>query len=143
MSMDQSHDGTEPVQTGDPTQALPATAEPQDTPATPSTAEAPVAEAEDTRRYAEPVTPPVAAGTAALAAPAAPAGPASEVPRGPHAAAILLGAFAIAVAALAILRETTHLTVNWSQLGPGSIIVAGVLLLVIGVVGLARRERGR
>lgn len=140
MSMDQSHDGTEPVQTGDPTQALPATAEPQDTPATPSTAEAPVAEAENTRRYAEPVTPPVAARTAA---PAAPAGPASEVPRGPHAAAILLGAFAIAVAALAILRETTHLTVNWSQLGPGSIIVAGVLLLVIGVVGLARRERGR
>lgn len=133
--MDQSHDGTEPVEAGDPTQALPSTGEPQDAPT------APVSEAGSTRRYAEPVTP-AAAATPAVA-PAAPAVTAPERPRGPHAAAILLGVFAIAVAALAILRETTDLTVNWSQLGPGSVIVAGLLLLLIGVVGLTRRERGR
>ncbi|WP_458533486.1 hypothetical protein [Oryzihumus sp.] len=133
MSMDQSHDGTEPVESGDPTQALPATGEPQDAPSAPVS--------EDTQRYAEPVTP-AAAATPAVA-PAAPTVTAPERPRGPHAAAILLGVFAIAVAALAILRETTDLTVSWSQLGPGSVIVAGLLLLLIGVVGLTRRERGR
>ena len=136
--MDQSHDGTEPVEAGDPTQALPSTGEPQDAPAAPT---APVSEAADTQRYAEPVTP-AGAATPAVA-PAAPATTAPERPRGPHAAAILLGVLAIAVAALAILRETTDLTVNWSQLGPGSVIVAGLLLLLIGVVGLTRRERGR
>ena len=131
--MDQSHDGTEPVEAGDPTQALPSTGEPQDAPSAPV--------GEDTRRYAEPVTPADAATPAV--APAAPAVTSPERPRGPHAAAILLGVFAVAVAALAILRETTDLTVNWSQLGPGSVIVAGLLLLLIGVVGLTRRERGR
>jgi len=131
MSMDQSHDGTEPVEAGDATRALPSTAEPQDAPTAP---EAPVSETGDTQRYAEPVTP---------AATAAPVVSAPERPRGPHAAAILLGVFAIAVAALAILRETTNLTVSWSELGPGSIIVAGVLLLLIGVVGLTRRGGGR
>jgi len=134
MSMDQSHDGTEPVESADPTQALPpSSAEPQDAPSAPV--------GEDTQRYAEPVTP--AAVATPAASPEAPAVTAPERPRGPHAAAILLGVFAIAVAALAILRETTHLTVNWSQLGPGSVIVAGLLLLLIGVVGLTRRERGR
>ncbi|GAA1248845.1 hypothetical protein FB474_0522 [Oryzihumus leptocrescens] len=131
--MDQSHDGTEPVEAGDPTQALPSTGEPQDAPSAPV--------GEDTQRYAESVTP-AAAATPAVA-PAAPAVTSPERPRGPHAAAILLGVFAIAVAALAILRETTDLTVSWSQLGPGSVIVAGLLLLLIGVVGLTRRERGR
>ena len=134
--MDQSHDGTQPVEAGDAPRALPSTGEPQDAPTAPQ-----ATVSWDTQRYAEPVAP--AATAAPAVAPAAPAVSAPERPRGPHAAAILLGVFAIAVAALAILRETTDLTVSWSQLGPGSVIVAGLLLLLIGVVGLTRRERGR
>jgi len=81
-------------------------------------------------------------GAGAPPAPAQPAGAAAPArPSGPNAAAILLGLVCLVVAVLVILRETAHLSVNWAALGPGAVIAAGVLLLVIGVVGLARRER--
>src|SRR6476469_5798478 len=73
-------------------------------------------------------------GAGAPPAPAQPAGAAAPArPRGPNAAAILLGLVCLVVAVLVILRETAHLSVNWAALGPGAVIAAGVLLLVIGV----------
>lgn len=116
MNMDRSTDGTQPVEAQDATQQLPAS-EPQDTPPAPQVAQAP-------------------------APPSAGSGQGTpEGPRGPNAGAVLLAVVALAVAVLAILRETTDLSVNWSAVGPGAVIGAGVLLLLIGVVGLAQRER--
>ena len=61
-------------------------------------------------------------------------------PKGPHAAPVVLGLVALAMAALIIANETTGLRVDWSRLGPGAIVGLGVLLVVLGAVGLVRRR---
>ena len=150
MSMDRSQDGTQPIEVEDATQSLPA-AEPQDVPSAPPVAQSPAPEpgapdrnvpgpgpgttqaAPERTGYAAPVT------SAASPSPVAATTP--ERPKGPNAGAILLGLLALAVAVLAILRQTTDLSINWSAVGPGAVIAAGVLLLAVGVVGMARRER--
>ncbi len=62
-------------------------------------------------------------------------------PKGPNASAIVAGLVAIVLGGLIIANETTAWNVDWSGLGPGAIVVVGVVLAVIGAVGLARRER--
>ena len=146
--MDKSQDGTQPVEAEDATQALHAP-EPQDVPPTTPSAQSAPREADAPERPAP--VPEIAApapdrtGYAAPVTSAAPSTPvavtAPDRPRGPNAAAILLGAIALAVAVLAILRETTDVTINWSAIGPGAVIAAGLLMLVVGVVGLTQRER--
>jgi hypothetical protein len=66
-------------------------------------------------------------------------GPPSR-PTGPNASAIILGLVAMLLAGLVIARETMDLTVDWSRLGPGTIIGLGVVMVVIGAVGLVRRR---
>ena len=61
-------------------------------------------------------------------------------PKGPNAAAIVLGMVALAVAALIIATETNDLRVDWSRLGPGAIVGIGLLLVVLGAIGLVRRH---
>lgn len=61
-------------------------------------------------------------------------------PKGPNAAAVVLGVVALALAALIIVSETTTWRVDWSGLGPGAIVVIGVVFVVLGVVGLVRRR---
>ena len=61
-------------------------------------------------------------------------------PRGPHAAPVVLGLVALAMAALVIAGETTSLRVDWSRLGPGAIVAIGVVMVVLGAVGLVRRH---
>lgn len=61
-------------------------------------------------------------------------------PHGPSAAPVVLGLFALALAALIILNETTNLRVDWSRLGPGAIVGIGALLVVLGAIGLVRRH---
>ena len=60
-------------------------------------------------------------------------------PKGPNASAIVAGLVAIVLGGLIIANETTVWNVDWSGLGPGAIVVVGVVLAVIGAVGLARR----
>jgi len=61
-------------------------------------------------------------------------------PKGPNASAIVAGLVAIVLGALIIANETTVWNVDWSGLGPGAIVVVGVVLAVIGAVGLVRRR---
>ncbi|HET7475125.1 MAG TPA: hypothetical protein VFJ97_03770 [Dermatophilaceae bacterium] len=58
---------------------------------------------------------------------------------GPNPGAIVLGLAALVLSGLAIAREVTGFEVDWGSFGPGAIIAAGALLLVLGVVGLTRR----
>ena len=61
-------------------------------------------------------------------------------PKGPNAAAVVLGLVAMVVAGLIIANETTGLHVDWSRLGPGGIVGIGLLLVVLGAIGLVRRH---
>jgi hypothetical protein len=61
-------------------------------------------------------------------------------PKGPNASAIVAGLVAIVLAGLIIGNETTAWNVDWSGLGPGAIVVVGVVLAVIGAIGLVRRH---
>ena len=61
-------------------------------------------------------------------------------PKGPNASAIVAGLVAIILAGLIIANETTAWNVDWSGLGPGAIVVVGVVLAVIGAIGLVRRH---
>lgn len=61
-------------------------------------------------------------------------------PKGPNVSAIVAGLVALVFGGLIIVNETTVWNVDWSGLGPGAIVVVGVVLAVTGAVGLARRH---
>ena len=61
-------------------------------------------------------------------------------PKGPNAAAIVLGLVAIVLGGLIIANETMDLRVDWSRLGPGGIVGIGLVLVVLGAIGLVRRH---
>ncbi len=61
-------------------------------------------------------------------------------PKGPNAAAVVLGLVALLMAGLIIANETMGLKVDWSRLGPGAIVGVGLLLVVLGGIGLVRRH---
>ena len=65
---------------------------------------------------------------------------APERPRGPNAAAIVIGLVAMVFAGLIIAKETMDVRVDWSRLGPGAIVGIGVVMVVIGAIGLVRRH---
>jgi len=61
-------------------------------------------------------------------------------PKGPNAFAVVLGLLAMSVAGVIIGSETMGLKVDWSRLGPGAIVVIGVLFVALGALGLIRRH---
>ena len=61
-------------------------------------------------------------------------------PKGPNAAAVVLGLVAIVLGGLIIANETMGLEVDWSRLGPGGIVGIGLVLVVLGAIGLVRRH---
>jgi hypothetical protein len=67
-------------------------------------------------------------------------GPTPARPKGPNAAAIVVGLVAMVLAGLIIAKETMGLRVDWSRIGPGAIVGIGALLVVLGAVGLVRRH---
>jgi hypothetical protein len=93
---------------------------------------------QDVPAPAEPATTPV--GSAAPAGSVATA-PVTRASRGPNTGAIVLGVLCLVLAGLAIARETSGFRVDWTVFGPGAIVGIGVLVLLLGVLGLARRQR--
>ena len=101
-----------------------------------------------------PGTPASPAGSPALApgTPEVPSGPNQnpvqdvgpvarpKEPNGPNAPAIVLGVVAMVLGTLIIASETLTWHVDWSGLGPGGIVVIGLVLVVIGAIGLVRRH---
>ncbi len=77
-----------------------------------------------------------------------PAGPAPGAPqerpylRGPAPFAIVLGILGLLVAGSVTLGELTDVTVRWDNLGPWTVVAAGVVVLVVGALGV-RASRPR
>ena len=97
---------------------------------------------QDVPAPAAPATTPVGSGTPG----AAPAGsvataPVTRASRGPNTGAIVLGALCLVLAGLAIAQETSGFRVDWTVFGPGAVVGVGVLVLLLGDLGLARRQR--
>jgi hypothetical protein len=85
--------------------------------------------------------PPQQAPAAAPPATSLPAAP--EVVRGPYLAPIILGLVCLAVAAAAFAQEIANWTIDWGNVGPLGIVVAGVVLVLVGTLGLLSSRRRR
>ncbi len=68
------------------------------------------------------------------ATPPAPAEPAYL--RGPAPFAIVLGLLGLVVAGVTLAAELTDVTVPWDDLGPWTVVAAGLLVLLVGAIGL-------
>jgi hypothetical protein len=73
----------------------------------------------------------------------APAPPAAEVVRGPYLAPVILGLVCLAVAAAAFAQEIADWSVDWGNVGPLGIVIAGAVLVVLGGLGLLSSRRRR
>ena len=84
----------------------------------------------------------------APAAPAAPRIPAPVSPpepqwlTGPAPFALVLGLLGLLVAGSVLLNELTDITLPWGDLGPWSVVAAGLVVLLVGAIGL-RSSRSR
>ena len=67
--------------------------------------------------------------------------PVTRASRGPNTGAIVMGVLCLVLAVLSIAQETSGFRVDWTVFGPGAIVGVGVLVLLLGVLGLARRQR--
>jgi hypothetical protein len=96
-------------------------------------------------------TTPTATGatmTETAPAPAAPSIPAPAGPpepqwlSGPAPFALVLGLLGLLVAGSVLLNELTDITLPWGDLGPWSVVAAGLVVLIVGAIGL-RSSRSR
>ncbi len=82
------------------------------------------------------------AGTAGAGAAATTAGTAGSAPaqptylRGPAPFAIILGLLGLLIAGVTLVSEVTDLTVPWDDLGPWTVVAAGIVVLLVGAIGL-------
>ena len=119
---------------------------------------------EDGRTEALPTTPAPAASTAPATAPATtgtpvatmtatapapaptPAPPTPAEPQylsGPAPFALVLGLLGLLVAGSVLVNELTDITLPWGDLGPWSVVAAGLVVLLVGAIGLrSSRNRG-
>jgi hypothetical protein len=116
-------DRTEAIPTGSATQAAPTTS------------------------WSTPAAAPAAMGTATATATApapapAPAPAEPEYLRGPAPFALVLGLLGLVVAGSVLVGELTDVSLPWNDLGPWSVVAAGVLVLLVGAIGL-RSSRTR
>ena len=130
----------------DPTRPVPTGDEPGDTtghtsgPATPPAPAAPVSTAAPAPSTTSPAT---ATATATAPAPApATTPPAPTYLAGPAPFPILLGLLGVLLAIGVVVGEITDLTLPWTDLGPWSVVAAGLVVLVVGAIGL-RSSRSR
>ena len=56
--------------------------------------------------------------------------------RGPAPFAIILGILGLLVAGVTLVSEVTDLTVPWDDLGPWTVVAAGIVVLLVGAIGL-------
>jgi hypothetical protein len=94
---------------------------------------------------------PTAGATTTATAPAAPAAPAIPAPAtppepqwlsGPAPFALVLGLLGLLVAGSVLVGELTDITLPWGDLGPWSVVAAGLVVLLVGAIGL-RSSRTR
>ncbi len=82
-------------------------------------------------------SPTVTSATTATAA-----APEQEWLKGPAPFALVLGLLGLVVAGATLLGELADVNVPWDDLGPWSVVAAGVVVLLVGAIGL-RSSRAR
>ena len=98
---------------------------------------------DDRRTAALPTTPAPTASAAPTTAPTATGTPAEQQwIEGPAPFAIILGILGLVVAGAVLLGELTDLSLPWNDLGPWSVVAAGLVVLLVGAIGL-RSSRSR
>lgn len=108
----------------------------QPTPELPSS-EAPAAPSAPQR--SETAAPTATVATVQAAPNAAPAAATATEPtylRGPAPFAIVLGLLGLVVAGVTLVAELTDLTIPWDDLGPWTVVAAGLVVLLVGAIGL-------
>ncbi len=68
--------------------------------------------------------------------------PEQEWIEGPAPFAIILGILGLVVAGAVLLGELTDVSLPWNDLGPWSVVAAGLVVLLVGAIGL-RSSRTR
>jgi hypothetical protein len=99
---------------------------------------------DDDRTMALPTTaaPATTAGatmTTTAPAPAIPTPAAAPEPQylsGPAPFALVLGLLGLLVAGSVLLNELTDVTLPWGDLGPWTVVAAGLVVLIVGAIGL-------
>lgn len=61
--------------------------------------------------------------------------------RGPAPFPIVLGLLGLLTASGVILADATDLSVPWTDLGPWTVVLAGVVILIVGAIGLRSSRR--
>ena len=61
---------------------------------------------------------------------------------GPAPFPIVLGLLGLLTALAVVVADLTDLTVPWGDLGPWTVVIAGLVILVVGAIGL-RGSRGQ
>jgi hypothetical protein len=62
---------------------------------------------------------------------------------GPAPFALVLGLLGLLVAGSVLVNELTDITLPWGDLGPWSVVAAGLVVLLVGAIGLrSSRNRG-
>lgn len=92
---------------------------------------------QDTATFTDWPTPPTAAGNTT-----GQPGPTPE-PRwitGPSAPTLLAGLLTLVIAALAIVRLSTDVAIEWSIAAPVTVIAVGVIAVVLGAASFSRRS---
>ncbi|HWO51962.1 MAG TPA: hypothetical protein VNN23_10220, partial [Ornithinibacter sp.] len=83
-----------------------------------------------------------AGGTLTATAPAPTAPPEPQWLTGPAPFALVLGLLGLLTAGTVLLTELTDWTLPWGDLGPWSVVAAGLVVLLVGAIGL-RSSRSR
>ena len=75
--------------------------------------------------------------------PAPPTPPEPQYLSGPAPFALVLGLLGLLVAGSVLVNELTDITLPWGDLGPWSVVAAGLVVLLVGAIGLrSSRNRG-
>lgn len=62
---------------------------------------------------------------------------------GPSVATVLAGLACLVIAGLALVSEITDVDIDWSVTGPGLVLGLGLVLVLLGLLGMARRHGRR
>ena len=122
------------------TAALPTTAAPADTAPTDTapTDTAPAASSATTATLTATAPAPASSPTSTPATP-----PEPQWIGGPAPFALVLGLLGLLVAGSVLVNELTDVSLPWGDLGPWSVVIAGVVVLLVGAIGLrSSRNRG-